>query len=80
MHEPKVNQVWITKSDRFCLIVEDFTHDDLRGKLAMLWRDEINGQWTVVEIENRLDTLTDMNPATFFIHVEKITKGIALSD
>jgi hypothetical protein len=57
----KPNQVWITNQGRFALIVWSTEGNQ------MLWRDEVDGLWTVTPIENRLKELTKLSAQEFFM-------------
>lgn len=66
--KPKANQVWLTHSGQRALIVEDWSGSlgSIAGELKMLWFDSINGGWIVIEIANRLKSLTTLTSKDFF--------------
>ena len=71
--EIKSNQVWKTKEGRAVLIVEVHWSKDaldyrepILPKLGMLWYDEIDKNFTVSELMNRLDCLLETTAAEWF--------------
>lgn len=74
---PKPNEVWNSKMGRLCLIVANYTtiqEKEINGYftkgigriLSMLWWDEIDHEFVVGEILDRLTEKTTMTPRDFF--------------
>lgn len=66
--KPNVNEVWITKEGRLCLIVDvpEMESDQDKESIGMLWFDDIYKEWTVSKIYSRLVRKTNLTPAEFF--------------
>jgi hypothetical protein len=62
-----VNDVWRTKEGHYVLIVNlPKEVSDQEIPLGMLWYDEIDNDFSVCQIYNRLETLVRMSPAEWF--------------
>jgi hypothetical protein len=85
MNQPKLNEVWMTKSGRLCLIIagpqQIHTIMPASGQpeKLMLWHDDIEG-WTASEILERLQTKTALSPWEFFASVPASEQQIAIDN
>lgn len=73
MNEPKINEVWKTKSNNIVLIVEVHTDNWPREerrpeepKLGFLWFDTVDRTFSVSEIHTRMAEKISNNPQDFW--------------
>jgi len=64
---PAVNQIWKTKEGHLALIVALAEGEEMPTEFGILWYDDINGEWTVSQLLNRLSKLTNLSFAEFYI-------------